>query len=104
MMYSAAIRNSSTVADRPRFSSTGLRAFPARFSSEKFCMLRAPIWITSAYFSTRSSDSFGRGQRLLARLDGTRAGDHRHFLTAEARVRTGEANDGEEVAVIAGPC
>ncbi len=39
----------------PRFSRTGLRVRPARFSSEKFCMLRAPIWITSAYSSTRSS-------------------------------------------------
>jgi len=32
-------------------------ARPARFSKEKFCMLRAPIWMTSAYSSTRSSDS-----------------------------------------------
>src|ERR1022692_2975788 len=31
-MYSAAMRNSSSVADMPRFSSTGMRAFPARFS------------------------------------------------------------------------
>src|SRR6266849_3047950 len=35
-MYSAAIKNSSSVADMPRFSSTGFFARPARFSSEKF--------------------------------------------------------------------
>src|SRR5437899_5695543 len=35
----------------------GFLARPARLSREKFCMLRAPIWITSAYSSTRSSDS-----------------------------------------------
>ena len=32
----------------PRFSSTGLRHCPTRFSSEKFCMLRVPIWSMSA--------------------------------------------------------
>ena len=37
-----------SVEDIPRFSSTGLRARPARRSSEKFCMLRAPIWMQSA--------------------------------------------------------
>jgi hypothetical protein len=41
----------------PRFSSTGFFARPARFSSEKFCMLRAPIWITSAYSATSSKAS-----------------------------------------------
>ena len=41
----------------PRFTMTGFFARPARFKSEKFCMLRAPIWITSAYCSTSSSDS-----------------------------------------------
>ena len=56
-MYSAAIRNSSSVADMPRFSSTGLGERPTRFSSEKFCMLRAPTWSTSAYCSTNPSDS-----------------------------------------------
>ena len=38
-------------------SITGLRARPASFSSEKFCMLRAPIWMQSAYSSTRSNVS-----------------------------------------------
>ena len=41
----------------PRFRSTGLRHFPTRFSSEKFCMLRAPIWITSADSSTAEAYS-----------------------------------------------
>ena len=41
----------------PRFSSTGLGERPTRFSSEKFCMLRAPTWSTSAYCSTRSQFS-----------------------------------------------
>ena len=47
----------------PRLSRTGFLARPARLSSEKFCMLRAPIWMTSAYCSTRSRrfvvDGFG---------------------------------------------
>ena len=47
-MYSADSSNSSSVAARPRFSSTGFFAGPPRFSSEKFCMLRAPIWMQSA--------------------------------------------------------
>ena len=56
-MYSAAMRNSSRVADMPRLRRTGSLARPARLRREKFCMLRAPIWMTSAYSSTRSSDS-----------------------------------------------
>ena len=61
----------------PRLSSTGFFARPARLSSEKFCMLRAPIWITSAYFSTRSRDSLStasvtipnpNSSRTLARI------------------------------------
>jgi hypothetical protein len=55
--YSAAIKNSSSVADRPRLISTGFLSRPAFFSSEKFCMLRAPICTTSAHSATRSSDS-----------------------------------------------
>ena len=57
-MYSAAIRNSSSVAASPRFNSTGFRFRPAAFSSEKFCMFLAPIWITSAYSATSSSASW----------------------------------------------
>ena len=53
--YSAAISSSSTDADGPRFSSTGLSARPTSASSMKFCMLRAPIWITSAASSTSST-------------------------------------------------
>src|SRR5213080_782655 len=41
----------------PRFTITGFLHRPARFSKEKFCILRAPIWTTSAYCSTSSSDS-----------------------------------------------
>ena len=54
-MYSAAISSSSTVDDAPRFSSTGFRACPTSASSEKFGMLRAPIWITSAVSTTGST-------------------------------------------------
>ena len=32
----------------PRLRITGLRVRPTRFSSEKFCMFRAPIWMASA--------------------------------------------------------
>lgn len=51
-MYSAAIRQSSIVADIPHFSRTGLPISPTRFNSEKFCILRAPIWIMSATSTT----------------------------------------------------
>src|SRR5207248_11563635 len=54
-MYSAANSHSSIVAAIPRFSSTGSFDRPARLRSEKFCILRAPIWITSPYCSTRST-------------------------------------------------
>src|SRR4051794_22169130 len=53
--YSAAISSSSTEADGPRFSRIGLSALPTSASSMKFCMLRAPIWITSAASSTAST-------------------------------------------------
>ena len=54
-MYSAAISRSSTVDERPRFSSTGFVARPTSERSEKFDMLRAPIWITSATSTTCST-------------------------------------------------
>src|ERR1039458_258345 len=53
--YSAARRNSSSVADMPRLRRTGFPVFPAFFKSSKFCMLRAPIWRQSAYAATRST-------------------------------------------------
>ena len=43
------------VADIPRLSRTGRPAFPTSRRSEKFCMLRAPIWNTSAYSATTST-------------------------------------------------
>src|SRR5256885_1228343 len=64
-MYSAAIRTSSSVADMPRFSMIGLRSRPAFFNSEKFCMLRAPIWITSAYSATSTRDSSSRASVMI---------------------------------------
>jgi hypothetical protein len=54
-MYSAAINSSSIDADGPRFNSTGLLAFPTSARSEKFDMLRAPIWITSAVSTTAAT-------------------------------------------------
>src|SRR3990172_3809871 len=96
-MYSAAIRNSSSVAERPRLSRTGLGERPARLSREKFCMLRAPVWMTSACCSTNSLEAVGGGrgfvgaaaeearpgrahgggdgESLLAAFDGAGAGD-----------------------------
>ena len=49
-MYSAESSHSSIVAEMPRLSSTGLRAWPSSRSSVKFCMLRAPTWKMSQYF------------------------------------------------------
>ena len=43
-MYSADSSHSSIVAEMPRFSRTGVRAWPSSRSSVKFCMLRAPTW------------------------------------------------------------
>jgi hypothetical protein len=54
-MYSAAISSSSSEADAPRLSSTGLSVLPTSASSRKFCMLRAPIWSTSAVSTTSST-------------------------------------------------
>ena len=48
MMYSAAIKNSFKVAEKPRLSSTGLAAWPTALRRSKFCMFRAPIWRMSA--------------------------------------------------------
>ena len=72
--YSAAISSSSIVADEPRFRSTGLFALPTSASSEKFGMLRAPIWITSDRLDDRLDLArihqlgHDRQPRLLARL------------------------------------
>ena len=54
-MYSAARSHSSIVPERPRFSITGMRVRPTALSSEKFCMLRVPIWSTSANSATMST-------------------------------------------------
>ena len=72
-MYSADIRNSSRVAESPRFSSTGFFALPTRFSREKFCMLRAPTWMASAYFSTRSTLSTSMASETTGRPVASRA-------------------------------
>ena len=50
----------------------GFFARPARFSNEKFCMLRAPIWITSAYFSTKSNDSLSMASVTMPRPNSSR--------------------------------
>ena len=47
MMYSALINSSWTVEAKPRLRSTGLVVLPSCFNSSKFCMLRAPTWMTS---------------------------------------------------------
>ena len=53
--YSAESSHSSMVLATPRFSSTGRSARPTSRSRSKFCMLRAPTWITSATSRTSSS-------------------------------------------------
>ena len=55
--YSAASSHSFTVADGPRFSSTGLRIVASWRSSAKFCMLRAPTCSMSAYSQISSTSS-----------------------------------------------
>ena len=57
MMYSAALSHSSMVALKPLFKRTGRPERPASFKRMKFCMLRAPIWIMSTYFTAASRDS-----------------------------------------------
>ena len=54
-MYSAAISHSSMVAPKPRLSMTGRPARPQASRSEKFCMLRVPIWRMSAYSAMMST-------------------------------------------------
>ena len=54
-IYSDAINSSSIVADIPRLSKIGTRVSPIARSSEKFCILRAPIWSTSTYFVITST-------------------------------------------------
>src|SRR3989304_338269 len=56
-MYSAACRYSRMVVAMPRLKSTGRLTSPARLSSAKFWLLRAPIWRISAYSATRSTSS-----------------------------------------------
>ena len=46
--YSPDMSHSLIVPDMPRLSSTGLSVRPTSFRRLKFCMLRAPIWNTSA--------------------------------------------------------
>src|ERR1043166_8733488 len=72
MMYSADSSSSSSVADMPRLSSTGFRARPAIFSNEKFCMLRAPIWMQSAYLSTSVSASLSIASVTMGRSNSSR--------------------------------
>ena len=56
-MYSAAMSSSLMVLLIPRLSSTGLRRSPTASSSEKFCMLRAPICRRSAASATSGNVS-----------------------------------------------
>src|SRR3990170_990765 len=53
-MYSADISHSMIVALIPRLRMTGLSRRATSVRSRKFCMFLAPIWITSAYLTTRS--------------------------------------------------
>ena len=58
--YSAAMRSSSTVADGARLSNTGFGTRPTSARRLKLCMLRAPIWMTSAISATSATS---RGSR-----------------------------------------
>ena len=71
--YSAAIRSSSIDADAPRFSSTALSERPTSASSVKFCMLRAPIWITSAASTTASTSRASISSVTIGRPVSSRA-------------------------------
>src|SRR5436309_1246878 len=67
----------------PRLSSTGLRARPARLSSEKFCILRAP-----------AMHAFGHGKSLFAAFNGAWPGDNRQLAATDGDFRAGEADHG----------
>ena len=55
MMYSALMSHSSMVEDNPRLSRMGLEVLPSCFKRSKFCMFRAPTWITSTHISNIST-------------------------------------------------
>ena len=54
-IYSADINSSLTVDEYPRFKRTGFLVSPTSFKRLKFCILRAPIWKMSVYFSIIST-------------------------------------------------
>ena len=56
-MYSALMRNSFSVAARPRLSRTGLEIFDSARRSFVFCILRAPTCRRSAYSATTSTSA-----------------------------------------------
>ena len=72
-MYSALISRSLIVALMPRLSSTGLSVLPTSVSSTKFCMLRAPSWIMSAYSADQLDvprvDRLGHDRQAVAVAD-----------------------------------
>src|SRR5699024_11860883 len=47
MIYSALMSSSLMVLARPRLMRMGFLVLPSSFKSSKFCMFRAPTWITS---------------------------------------------------------
>ena len=63
-MYSADMRNSFKVADKPLLRRTGFPALPTSMRRLKFCMFLAPIWIMSTY-SHMSSVSRGSMSSLI---------------------------------------
>src|SRR5271166_3167356 len=75
---------------------TDLRQDLQAIFSQALKRVRRSAWLVRAStkeLRARAGDTFGGGQRLLAAFDGARAGDHGHLVAAEARVRTGEADD-----------
>ena len=71
--YSAASRNSSSVALMPRFRRTGLAAPPTAASRAKFCIFRVPTWSTSAYRATSGTCSGATTSVTMARPVASRA-------------------------------
>ena len=88
-MYSAAISHSSIVAPKPRLSITGRLDRPQASRSEKFCMLRVPIWRMSAYSATMSTW-----------LGSMHLGDHRHAGPLARLGEVAEALDAQALEAV----
>ena len=83
--YSAAASHSSTVAPKPRLSSTGRPARAAALSSDVAAMVRAPICTSSQCSATRATEASDVASRTTARPNVVGdAAQQRQAVVAEA--------------------